>query len=100
MITLTGGGHKSSKKQSHFGVKHSIEPQSVGGLSESDTLNEHPIPDNEYLETMKLRMRGLPDLSSSHKNAPVSTAQFNNSVTQCYEDIIAMDTAEMMNKAS
>lgn len=66
MITLTGGGLKSTKKQSL--KKQGSEPSSTSNVSDSDRARESQEveqPDNEYLETMKLRMRGLPDLTKS-----------------------------------
>lgn len=63
MISLTGGGVKSSKKAA-LNKKQNYEPSSASGLSESDLSRDQP--DNEYLETMKMRMRGLPDLSKGH----------------------------------
>lgn len=67
MITLTGGGIKSTKKQL-LGKKQASEPSSTSNVSDSDRGKEQlelDQPDNEYLETMKLRMRGLPDLTKS-----------------------------------
>jgi len=48
-------------------------------------------PDNEYLETMKQRMRGLPDLTKSAANIlPASH----------YDQIDTMDTQEIINRAN
>ena len=64
--------------------KSNNEPQSASGLSETD-LSAEQQPDNEYLETMKLRMRGLPELQKSH--------------TQTY-DHDNLDTQEIINRAN
>ena len=70
MISLTGGGMKTSKK--HMQGKRSSDPASItSGVTDSDRQHhqaEVDQPDNEYLETMKQRMRGLPDLTKSANN--------------------------------
>jgi hypothetical protein len=68
MITLTGGGMKGTKKQGLIKKQDSV-PSSKGTVSDSDRGRDSQDvdqPDNEYLETMKLRMRGLPDLKKHH----------------------------------
>ena len=71
MISLTGGGMKTSKK--HTQAKRSSDPASItsSGVTDSDRQHhqaEVDQPDNEYLETMKQRIRGLPDLTKSANN--------------------------------
>lgn len=50
-------------------------------------------PDNEYLETMKLRMRGLPDLTKSANTGQATPVQ-------SYDQLDSMDTQEIINRAN
>ena len=60
------------KIQNKHGIgKKSSEPSSASGVTDSDRgkdSSQMDQPDNEYLETMKQRMRGLPDLTKSSNN--------------------------------
>ena len=68
---------KAAKKQMAL-KKQQSEPSNASQMSDQDrNAREYPAvdqPDNEYLETMKLRMRGLPDLRKN-TNAANTTIQ-------------------------
>lgn len=52
------------------------------------------VSDNEYLETMRMRMRGLPDFTKGQQSDGA-----NSDSNQRYDILDAMDTQEIINKA-
>ena len=97
MIMLTaGGGGKPTKKPSVDKKQPVAEPTGTNGVANidkpSDGFDEQQ-PDNEYLETMKMRMRGLPELTKSSSNIQQLNAQSHDKLDN-------MDTQEIINRAN